>query len=82
MEKKTNVMAIVSMILGILSLLLFWVNGWVGLFLAIGGLILSIIGKKQPEGKGMAIAGMVCSIVTIALWFIIVLVITIILHSL
>lgn len=75
-------MAIVSMILGILSLLLFWVNGWVGLFLAIGGLILSIIGQKQPEGKGMAIAGMVCSIVTIALWFIIVLVITIILHSL
>lgn len=82
MEKKTNVMALVGMILGILSFLLFWLNGWVGLFLAIGGLILSILGRKQPEGKGMALAGMICSIVTIALWFIIVLLIAIIFASL
>lgn len=82
MEQKTNVMALVGMILGILSQLLFFIIDWVGLFLAIGGLVLSIIGKKQPNGKGMAIAGMVCSIVTIALWFIIGLVITIILNSL
>lgn len=82
MEKKTNVMGLVGMILGIISILLFFINGWVGLFLAIGGLVLSIIGQKQPEGKGMAIAGMVCSIVTIALWFIVILVIQLILHSL
>lgn len=82
MEKKTNVMGLVGMILGIISILLFFINGWVGLFLAIGGLVLSIIGQKQPEGKGMAIAGMVCSIVTIVLWFIVVLVISIILNNL
>lgn len=82
MEKKTNVMGLVGMILGIISILLFFINGWVGLFLAIGGLVLSIIGQKQPEGKGMAIAGMVCSIVTIALWVILILVIQLFLHSL
>lgn len=71
-------MAIVGMILGILSLILVWLVGPVGLIMAIAGLILSIIGQKQPEGKGMVIAGMVCSIVTIALWFIVILLIGII----
>lgn len=75
-------MAIIGMILGILSLILLWLTWPVGLIMAIAGLVLSIIGKKQPEGKGMAIAGMVCSIVTIALWFIIILIVGIILASL
>lgn len=82
MEKKTNVMGLVGMILGFISILLFFINGWVGLFLAIGGLVLSIIGQKQPEGKGMAIAGMVCSIVTIVLWLIVIIIIQLILHNL
>lgn len=75
-------MAIIGMILGIHSLILLWLTWPVGLIMAIAGLVLSIIGKKQPEGKGMAIAGMVCSIVTIALWFIIILIVGIILASL
>lgn len=57
-------MAIASMILGICSFFLCWL----GIAPAIVGLILGIIGIKSPKGKGMAIAGITLSAITLAFW--------------
>lgn len=59
-------MAIASMVLGIVSIpgICFWI---VGLPCAIVGLILGILYNKKNEHSPMATAGIVCSIITIAL---------------
>ena len=59
-------MAIASMVLGIISIpaICFWI---VGLPCAIVGLILGILYNKENEHSPMATAGIVCSIITIAL---------------
>lgn len=64
-------MAIAGMILGIGSIILFWLS-WIALIIGIVGLVLSIIGlnkaKKDPAnygGRGMAIAGIICSVIGI-----------------
>ena len=49
-------MAIASLILGIISV-----------FTAIIGIILGVLGRKDPEKKGMATAGLVCSIIALVL---------------
>ena len=74
METKTNGKAIASLVLGILScILLFPKNGaFVGIVLAIVGIVLAVKAKKEIEmsgegGKGMATAGMVLSIIALAL---------------
>ena len=57
--------------LGIVSLVLCCFIPWVPLILGLVGLILGgvAIAKKMP-GKGMAIAGLVCSIITVVLYVI------------
>lgn len=59
-------MAIASMVLGIISIpaICFWI---VGLPCAIVGLILGILYNKKNEHSPMATAGIVCSIIAIAL---------------
>ena len=59
-------MAIASMVLGFISIpaICFWI---VGLPCAIVGLILGILYNKKNEHSPMATAGIVCSIITIAL---------------
>ena len=84
MEQKFNVLGLIGMCLGILSIpmALFAATSWFMiifvLLLGVGGLILSIIGRKQVSGKGMATAGMVCSIIGLAIWLIWVVIIGII----
>lgn len=64
-------LGIASMVLGIVSLVLCCFVPWVPLILGLVGLILGgvAIAKKMP-GKGMAIAGLVCSIITVVLYVI------------
>ena len=59
-------MAIASMVLGIVSIpaICFWI---VGLPCAVVGLILGILYNKNNEHSPMATAGIVCSIITIAI---------------
>jgi len=70
-QKTTNPMAITGMIMGILSILA--ICFCYGIPFNILGIIFSCIGlsqiKKNPnqDGKGMAIAGLICSIVSILL---------------
>lgn len=63
-KKESKGMAIASMVLGILSLVICWV-GWI---LGIVGLILASVSLGTHKGgKGMAIAGLVTSILGV-LW--------------
>lgn len=59
-------MAIASLVLGIISIVcgLFLAGfQWVGAIVGIVGIILGAMAKKNPEKKGMATAGLVCSII-------------------
>lgn len=69
----TSGQAIASMVLGIVSLVLWYV----GIVTGIVGLCLGVVALKkvQPngpqKGRGMAIAGISCSIVALSLWLIV-----------
>jgi len=73
MVEKQKGISIAGMVLGICSIVFIWVPilDWI---LAIVGLILSIVAlskiKKEPakyDGKGMAIAGLVTSIIALVI---------------
>ena len=64
-------MCIASLVLGILSLVIGIFSsgllGWLGAIFAVIGIILGALGRKDPEKKGIATAGMVCSIIGLVL---------------
>lgn len=64
--KKTDTLAIVSLILGIAAIVFGCCITYVGIALGIGGIICSIMSKKKQK-SGMATAGLVCSIIGIVL---------------
>lgn len=62
--------AIASMVLGILSLVLCCI-AYLSLVLGIIGIVLAVISlRKQAPGKGMAIAGLVCSLISVSLFLV------------
>lgn len=72
--KKNNGKAVASLVLGILAVLTIFtgIGAVVGLVLGIIGIIMGVNAKKEidisgEEGKGMATAGLVCSIIATAL---------------
>jgi hypothetical protein len=68
--QPSNGLAIAALVLGIISLFLFWIPflGWVPV---IGGLVCGLLALQRPYGRGMAIAGVACSGITLAIkvWF-------------
>lgn len=64
-------MAVASLVLGIISVVLGVFTGgalgWVGAIIAILGIILGALAKKDPAKKGMATAGLVLSIIGLVL---------------
>lgn len=64
-------MGIASLVLGIIAVIvgLFSAGalGWLGAILAIIGIILGALAKKNPEKKGIATAGLVLSIIGLIL---------------
>ena len=65
--------AIASMVLGIVAVVLGCciLTRWIGIVCGIIGLALGGVAiKKNEDGRGMAVAGLVCSIIAIA-WFVI-----------
>lgn len=74
-QAPTHGPAVASMILGILSLVLWWF----GIITGIIGLVLGASSLKQCQpngpknGRGMAIAGITCSIIALSLWLIVLL---------
>lgn len=69
-NKDTNVLAIVSLVLGILSIVLGCCTGWIGALFGIGGIICAVFANKQGE-TGLAKAGLICSIIGIVLGIIV-----------
>ena len=66
MENKTNGLAVGGLILGIFTILMGcfgWTFGWGTI---IGGIILSVLGKKQSP-SGLATGGLVTSIIGLVL---------------
>lgn len=60
-------MGVASLILGIIAILIGLVSagllGWLGAIVGIIGIILGALGRRNPEGKGLATGGLVCSII-------------------
>ncbi|MEI3613857.1 DUF4190 domain-containing protein [Pseudogracilibacillus sp. SO30301A] len=66
--EQTNSSAIIALVLGILSLVI----PWLGLILGIIGIVFYVKAKKalnvsQEKGSGIALAGLICSIIGILL---------------
>lgn len=69
-KPKQNGKGIASMVLGIVSLIT-WCC-WIGIATGVIGLILGIFSKKEkPENNGMATAGIIMSVIAIALFVVI-----------
>lgn len=64
-SKKINALSIISLVLGILSILICCCT-WIGLLFGIAGLICGIIGKKKSP-SGIGTAGIICSIIGLLL---------------
>lgn len=62
--QKTDTLAIVSLILGIASIVLGCCVTYLGIALGVGGIICSVMSKKKQK-SGLATAGLVCSIIGI-----------------
>ena len=72
MSEQKNTFAVVGLVLGIVCLVLDILPipylSWASLPAGIVGLVLSVKGRKIQAKKGMATAGMVLSIIGLALW--------------
>ena len=60
-KSESNPLAVVSLVLGIVSIVLGCCTGWVGSLFGIGGVVCAIVAKKKGK-SGMATAGLICSI--------------------
>lgn len=76
-SQEGNGIAIAAMVLGIISLVLFWIP-FLGLICGVLGAIFGFVGLGKSnriggKGKGMAIAGLVCGIIgtLIGVWYVI-----------
>lgn len=65
-NSPSNGMAIAAMVLGICAVIFVFIFAPVGIILAVVGLVLSIMARKQSP-SGMAIAGLVLNIVALAI---------------
>lgn len=63
---QTNGPGIASLVLGIIAVLTFWFP-FIGLVISVIGLVLAGVGMKRLEGKGLAIGGLVLSIIALVL---------------
>lgn len=64
-NNQTNVLAIVSLVLGIVAIIA-GCCGWVGILFGIGGIVCAIFANKQSQ-TGLAKGGLICSIIGIVL---------------
>lgn len=79
---KTNGKAIAALVLGICAILLPYIGFIIGIVaIIIAAISLKEIARKQEQGKGLAIAGLVCGIIGTSIYTILLLIIVIALVS-
>lgn len=68
-QSSTNIKAILSLVFGILSIILCCCYGIIGAIVGIVGIVMAVLSKKDNMGRfsGMAIAGLVCSVIGVVL---------------
>ncbi|HUZ11540.1 MAG TPA: hypothetical protein VMU93_01650 [Caulobacteraceae bacterium] len=68
--QPANGLAVASLVLGVIAVFTFWIPflGWIPALL---GLVLGLVGLQQAHGRGMAVAGVVCSglALVVKVWF-------------
>lgn len=66
---SANGMAIASLVLGIVSVLIVWIPvvGILGTLMALIGLVLGLLALRRPDGRGLAIGGVVCAGVSLVI---------------
>lgn len=67
-EQPFPVFGLIGMIAGILGIIFVWIITWVGLAMAVIGIVFSSIGMAQRNKNklvGLSIAGLVCSIIAV-----------------
>jgi hypothetical protein len=67
-----NGASVAALICGIVSLLIGWIPlvGVIGVITGIAAVITGVIGMQHPNGRAMAIIGLVCGALVIVLWLI------------
>lgn len=70
-NNQSNGLAIASMVLGIVALVLNCIFPYVAWLLAIVGIVLAAVSKKKKK-SGMSTAGLVCSIIALAMWVVVI----------
>lgn len=61
-------MSVASLVLGICALVFPFIGlGWLSVIIGVVGIVLGALAKKNPEKQGMATAGIVMSIIAVAL---------------
>jgi hypothetical protein len=79
---KTNGKSIAAMVLGILAIVLPYIGFLIGIVAIIfASISLKEVKRNQEQGRGMAIAGLVCGIVGTAIYALIILVVVFIYAS-
>lgn len=79
MPPKKSGKAITALVLGICSLVFLFAQTLIGVCCAIVGIVFGVLGRKECDttgksGRGMATAGFVCSIVSLALLLVIIII--------
>jgi len=82
MPLKTNGKSIAALVLGILSIMIPYVGFLIGIVAIIfAALALKELKVRMEQGKGLAIAGLVCGIIGTAIYAIIILIVVIVLFT-
>ena len=73
-DQNAKTMAIISLAVGVLSIpITLWVFAWLGLVMAIAGIILAAMSmKKLTSSKWFAICGLIASILSLLIWVIVI----------
>lgn len=67
MENKNNTLSIAALVLGIVGIVFDFIYTIAGLIIGIVGIVMAVQARKKERPNAMSTAGLVCSIIAVAL---------------